>query len=168
MKEMEKMRIGYGYDLHRLTPRGKGLILGGIHIPYYKQTEAHSDGDVLLHAICDALLGAAALGDIGMHFPDTEEKWRDVSSSLLVTETMSLLRTRDFRPINIDTVIVLQEPSITPYKEDMKLNIANLLDLGRDRVNVKATTNEGQDALGKSEAIAAHCVCLLCKTPSKP
>lgn len=161
MNALDQLRVGYGYDVHRLITSTEGLILGGIRIPYHKKAQAHSDGDVLLHAMCDAFLGAASLGDLGLHFPDTDNRWRNIASRQLVTHTLELVQQEGFRLINIDATIMLQEPSLAPYKEAIGRNIANLLALSPRQLNIKATTGEGLDAIGKGKAIAAQCVCLL-------
>lgn len=156
---MADLRIGYGYDIHPLVPAKEGFFLGGIRIPYHKKPQAHSDGDVLLHSICDALLGAAALGDIGLRFPDSDEKWRNAASTLFVNHTLDLIGNNGFRIINLDTTILLQEPHLGKHKAAIADSLALLLK--SESVNVKATRGEGLDAIGKGQAIAAHCVCLL-------
>jgi len=158
---MDNIRIGYGYDIHPLVPAKEGLWLGGVHIPYHKKVQAHSDGDVLLHSICDALLGAAALGDIGKHFSDSDERWRDKASTLFINHTVHLIRKNGFRIINLDTTILLQEPHLEKYKTSIVDNLMGMLQL--ETINVKATRGEGLDAVGKGEAIAAHAICLLQK-----
>ncbi|MCD7818592.1 MAG: 2-C-methyl-D-erythritol 2,4-cyclodiphosphate synthase [Lachnospiraceae bacterium] len=154
------MRIGMGYDVHRLTEDRK-LILGGVEIPYEKGLLGHSDADVLLHAIMDALLGAAALGDIGKHFPDTDEKYSGISSLELLKRTGELLEEQYMVIENIDATIIAQRPKLLPYMEQMKRNIANTLHLEEGRVNIKATTEEGLGFTGSGEGISAHAVCLL-------
>ena len=158
-KKPADIRIGYGYDIHPLIPGSEGLWLGGIHIVFNKNIHAHSDGDVLLHSVCDALLGASCLGDIGEHFPDSDDEWHKIASSALVSRTLSLLSKNDFHIINLDTTILLQQPSLAPYKKKIAANLANLVQC--NSINIKATTGEGLDAVGRGEAIAAHCVCLL-------
>lgn len=158
---MDNIRIGYGYDIHPLVPAKEGFWLGGVHIPYHKRVQAHSDGDVLLHSICDALLGAAALGDIGKHFPDSDERWRDQASALFVDRTLHLIHKDGFRIINLDTTILLQEPHLGKYKTTIVDRLTNMLQL--EAINVKATRGEGLGAIGKGEAIAAHAICLLQK-----
>ena len=154
------MRIGHGYDVHRLIA-GRKLILGGVEIPYEKGLLGHSDADVLLHAVCDALLGAAALGDIGSHFPDTDEKFSGISSLLLLKEVSSLLHNKGFKPVNVDATVIAQAPKISPYTAEMVLNIAEALNLSADCVNVKATTEEQLGFTGRKEGISAHAVCLI-------
>ncbi len=154
------MRIGQGYDLHRLA-EGESLVLGGIELKVPFGTVAHSDGDVLLHAICDALLGAAALGDIGRHFPDTDPQYRGISSRQLLTEVAQLIRATGFGITNIDATIVAEAPKLAPHVDQMCNHIASDCGLPRSAVNVKATTNEGVGAEGRREAISAHAVVLL-------
>lgn len=154
------MRIGMGYDVHRLT-EGRKLILGGVEIPYEKGLLGHSDADVLLHAIMDALLGAAALGDIGKHFPDTDPRYSGISSLLLLEHVGELLDEQCFIIENIDATIIAQRPKLRPYIEEMRENIAKVLKLDLDRVNVKATTEEGLGFTGTGEGISSQAVCLL-------
>ncbi len=154
------MRIGMGYDVHRLTEDRK-LILGGVEIPYEKGLLGHSDADVLLHAIMDALLGAAALGDIGKHFPDTDEKYRDISSIELLRHVGALLEEKCFVIGNIDATVIAQRPKLLPYMEQMKENVAQTLGITTDRVNIKATTEEGLGFTGSGDGISAQAVCLL-------
>ena len=154
------MRIGTGYDVHKLV-KGRDLILGGVKIPYEEGLLGHSDADVLLHAIMDALLGAAALGDIGLHFPDTEEKYRGVSSLKLLEEVGKLLEEQCFMIENIDATIIAQAPKMRPYIEQMRDNIAKTLKLDSSQINVKATTEEGLGFTGRSEGISAQAVCML-------
>ncbi|MCR6543927.1 2-C-methyl-D-erythritol 2,4-cyclodiphosphate synthase [Dehalobacterium formicoaceticum] len=155
------MRIGCGYDVHALVP-GRKLILGGVEIPYPSGLLGHSDADVALHAVMDALLGAAALGDIGKHFPDTDPKYQGVSSMVLLKEVQSLLQQKGFRVNNLDVVIVAERPKLAPYIETMCQNIAGVLDIERDRVNVKATTTEGLGFTGREEGLAAQAVAMIC------
>ncbi len=154
------MRVGMGYDVHRLT-EGRKLILGGVEIPYEKGLLGHSDADVLIHAVMDALLGAAALGDIGKHFPDTDEKYRGISSVVLLKHVAALLEEECFVIENIDATVIAQRPKLLPYMEQMRSNIADALGLEIDRVNVKATTEEGLGFTGSGEGISAQAVCLL-------
>ena len=156
------MRIGIGYDIHKLVS-GRKLILGGIDIPYKKGLEGHSDADVLLHAISDALLGAIAEGDIGQHFPDTDPKYKNVSSVELLKKVYALIQSKDYKINNIDTVIIAQEPKLTPFKDRLQKQIARILGLEENRVNIKATTNEGLGELGRNEAIATYAVVLITK-----
>lgn len=154
------MRIGHGYDVHRLVEARK-LILGGIEIPYELGLLGHSDADVLLHAVIDALLGAAALGDIGKLFPDSDPKYKDISSMLLLERAMERIRQRGFRVGNVDVTVIAQRPKLLHYIPRMRENLAQALELSVDRVNVKATTEEGLGFTGSGEGISCHAVCLL-------
>jgi 2-C-methyl-D-erythritol 2,4-cyclodiphosphate synthase len=154
------MRIGLGYDVHRLV-EGRKLILGGVLIPHHKGLQGHSDADVLLHGIMDALLGAAGLGDIGRHFPDTDDQYRGISSLQLLDAVRVKLREKGYRVGNIDSTIVAQKPKLAPYISEMSANIANTLQVDEDRVNVKATTTEGLGFAGTGEGIASYAVVLL-------
>lgn len=154
------MRIGHGYDVHRLVT-GRKLILGGVNIPYEYGLLGHSDADVLLHAVCDALLGAAALGDIGKHFPDNSEEFKDIDSRILLRKTVELLRKKGFKPVNIDVTVIAQRPKIAGFIPGMKENIANDCGISSDCVNVKATTEEGLGFTGSGEGISAHAVCII-------
>ena len=152
------MRIGTGYDVHRLV-EDRALIIGGVVIPYEKGLLGHSDADVLLHAIMDALLGAAALGDIGKHFPDSNEKFRGVSSMELLKEVKQMLDEELFIVENIDATIIAQKPKMSPYLQEMRENIAGVLQIDVSQVNVKATTEEGLGFTGSGEGIASQAVC---------
>lgn len=154
------MRIGFGYDVHRLV-KDRKLILGGVDIPYEKGLLGHSDADVLIHAIMDALLGAAALGDIGKHFPDTDEKYKGISSVVLLEHVGRLLEENMFIIENIDATVIAQRPKIGPFREEMIENIAKALGISVNQVNVKATTEEGLGFTGNGEGISAQAVCLL-------
>ena len=154
------MRIGMGYDVHRLV-EGRDLILGGVKIDYEKGLLGHSDADVLLHAISDALLGAAALGDIGKHFPDTDAQWKGVSSLYLLKKVGEMLSDHLFLVENIDATIIAQAPKMRPYIDRMRANIAEALDMDINQVSVKATTEEGLGFTGTGEGIAAQAVCML-------
>ena len=154
------MRIGHGYDVHRLV-EGRKLILGGVIIEYEKGLLGHSDADVLLHAVCDALLGAAALGDIGVLFPDTSPEFKDANSLVLLRKTVDYLKQNGFRPVNIDSTIICQAPKLRPYIEQMRANIADACNLDVSAVSVKATTEEGLGFTGTGEGISAHAVCLV-------
>lgn len=156
------MRIGHGYDVHR-TVTGKKLIIGGVDIPYEKGLDGHSDADVLLHAICDALLGAAALGDIGRHFPDTDEKYKGISSLLLLKRVSEMLSEKGYAVSNIDSTVIAQAPKLAPYVGEMVKNISGTLSVPADRVNVKATTEEHLGFTGNGDGIAAHAVCIIKK-----
>ena len=154
------MRIGQGYDVHRLSEQ-RELILGGVNIPYEKGLLGHSDADVLVHAVMDALLGAAALGDIGQHFPDTDSKYKGISSMELLREVGSLLKTHGFVVGNIDATIIAEKPKLASYRPQMAENIAEVLHLNKGRVSVKATTEEGLGFTGRGEGIAAQAAVLL-------
>ncbi len=154
------MRIGHGYDVHRLT-EGRKLILGGVEIPFEKGLDGHSDADVLVHAIMDALLGAAALGDIGKLFPDNDPAYAGISSLLLLEKVAQRLREGGFSVGNIDATVLAQRPKLAPHIPQMREKIANTLGISADRVSVKATTEEGLGFTGSGEGIAAHAVCLL-------
>ena len=154
------MRIGHGYDVHRLV-EDRRLILGGVEIPFEKGLLGHSDADVLLHAIADALLGAAALGDIGLHFPDSDPRFAGADSRVLLKEVCRLVRAAGFEIENIDATILCQAPKLRPYIDAMRRNIADTCNLPLDRVSVKATTEEGLGFTGRGEGIAAHAVTLL-------
>lgn len=154
------IRIGHGYDVHRFA-ENRELILGGVKIDYEYGLLGHSDADVLLHAVCDALLGAAALGDIGTHFPDTDEKYKGIDSMLLLKHTVSLLAQNGYKVGNIDSTVVAQQPKIGKFTRLMAENIANACNIQADAVNVKATTEEKLGFTGRLEGISAHAVCLI-------
>lgn len=156
------MRIGMGYDVHKLV-EDRDLIMGGVHIPYEKGLLGHSDADVLLHAIMDALLGAAALGDIGKHFPDTDPAYKGISSIKLMEHVGNLLDEHGFVIENIDATIIAQRPKMRPHIDQMRENIADALGIETDRVNVKATTEEGLGFTGSGEGISSQAICLLQK-----
>lgn len=153
-------RVGIGYDLHRLA-EGRKLILGGVEVPFEKGPVGHSDGDVLAHAICDALLGAAGLGDIGKHFPDTDPKWRGVSSLLFLEHVRLLVHELGLRIAHIDAVVVIERPKLGPHFPAMRDALAKALGIRPEQINLKAKTNEGVDAVGRGEAVAAHAVATL-------
>lgn len=154
------MRIGHGYDVHRLT-NGRKLILGGVDIPFELGLDGHSDADVLIHAVCDALLGAAALGDIGKHFPDTDDKFLNVDSRILLRHVCELLEGKNYKVINLDATVIAQRPKLAPFIEQMRENIAKDLKIDIDFINVKATTEEKLGFTGNMEGISAHCVALI-------
>lgn len=154
------MRIGTGYDVHRLV-KERALILGGVVVPYEKGLLGHSDADVLVHAVMDALLGAAALGDIGQHFPDTEERYRGISSLTLLKEVKKKLEAELYIVENIDATIIAQQPKLAPYLKEMRENVAAALELDVSQVNIKATTEEGLGFTGSGDGIAAQAVCLI-------
>lgn len=153
-------RVGTGYDVHRLT-ENRALVLGGVRIPFEKGLLGHSDADVLTHAVMDALLGAAALGDIGRHFPDTDVEYKDISSMKLLARVRELLEEEGYTVCNIDAVIMAQHPKVTPFAGEMKSNIAAALNMNADNINIKATTTEGLGFVGREEGIAAHAVCMI-------
>jgi 2-C-methyl-D-erythritol 2,4-cyclodiphosphate synthase len=154
------MRIGSGFDVHAFGP-GDFIMLGGLRIPHSHGVVAHSDGDVVLHALCDALLGAAGLGDIGQHFSDSDPQWRGADSRRFVVSVLALLHARRLAVANVDLTVLAQAPKIAPYREAMRRQIAQLLEVGEERVNIKATTTEGLGFLGRAEGIAAQAVVLL-------
>ena len=154
------MRIGHGYDAHRLV-EGRPLILGGVTISYSKGLDGHSDADVVIHALCDALFGAMGLGDIGVHFPNTEMKLKDINSRVLLKQTFNLMKDNNYTLGNIDISILAQEPKMADYISAMKENLANDLNSKVSLINIKATTTEGMGFIGRGEGIAAHAVALL-------
>jgi len=151
------MRIGIGYDIHRLV-EDRSLILGGIEIPYVKGLLGYSDGDVLLHAISDAILGAMSLGDIGQHFPNTDPQYKDIASEKIVKKVLDMMREKGFRLNNVDSVVIAEEPKIFPFKEKLSARLSGILGIDADKINVKATSNEGVGSLGRGDAIAAYAV----------
>jgi 2-C-methyl-D-erythritol 2,4-cyclodiphosphate synthase len=154
------VRIGSGIDVHAFGP-GDFVMLGGVRVPHSHGVVAHSDGDVVLHALCDALLGAAGLGDIGQHFSDSDPQWKGADSRRFVVSVLALLRARRLAVANVDLTVLAQAPKIAPYREAMRRQIAQLLEVGEERVNIKATTTEGLGFLGRAEGIAAQAVVLL-------
>ena len=159
-------RIGTAYDLHRLV-EGRKLILGGVEIPAARGALGYSDADVVCHVATDAILGAAALGDIGRHFPDTDPQWKDASSVDLLRQAVAIVHTAGFRVVNLDVVVILEKPKIAPYVDKIRVELARVLQILVDRVSVKGKTNEGVDAVGRGEAIAAHAVALLALQPDR-
>ncbi len=159
------MRIGQGFDIHALA-EGRKLIIGGVTIPYERGLAGHSDADVLLHAICDALIGAAALGDIGKHFPDTDPRYAGIDSRKLLREVAQLLRARGYRVVNVDSTVIAQAPKLAPFIVPMRENIASDLGVPVDAVNVKAKTAERLGTLGRGEGIVAEAVVLIETVPS--
>lgn len=153
-------RIGIGYDIHRLV-EDRRLFIGGVEIPYIKGLLGHSDGDALLHAVCDALLGALALGDIGEHFPDTDPKYHDIASAELLKIVADLVRKQGYEIRNVDTVVIAQEPVLSPFKKRIQKEIAGVLKIKEDCVNIKAKTNEGLGEIGQKQAIACYAVAML-------
>ncbi len=154
------MRIGHGYDVHRFGP-GDKLMLGGVSIPYEHSFVAHSDGDVLIHALIDALLGAAALGDIGQHFPDTDVKWEGANSRQLLLAVVAMIATKGYKLGNADITIVAQQPKMLPHLDKMRLNLSADMGCNIDQINIKATTTEELGFAGRKEGIACHAVALL-------
>ncbi len=154
------LRIGHGYDVHAFA-ENRECIIGGVHIPYEKGLLGHSDADVLLHAVSDSLLGAAALGDIGKHFPDTDPSFKGADSLILLESVVNLIQSKGYKVNNIDATIIAQAPKMAPHIEKMRENIANILAVDVDCVNVKATTEEKMGFTGRKEGISAHCVCLI-------
>jgi len=151
------MRVGLGYDIHRFV-EGRSLFLGGVEIPYIKGLEGYSDADVLLHAICDSLLGAMGMDDIGIHFPNNDPKFKGISSIELLHRVAVMAGERKFSIVNVDSTLIMEEPKILPFKAKMRKTIASVLGIDENRVNVKATTQEGVGAIGRGEAIAAYAV----------
>lgn len=156
------LRVGQGYDVHAFCP-GDRVVLGGVSIPYKLGVKAHSDGDVLLHALCDALLGAAALGDIGMHFPDTDARWKGVDSRHLLRHVRGLLAERGFAIVNVDVTVLADAPRLGSHRQTMQANVAADLGLATDCVNIKATTSEGLGFIGRGEGLACQAVALIQK-----
>lgn len=154
------IRIGFGVDFHQLA-EGRDLMIGGVHIPHHKGFVGHSDADVLLHAICDALLGAACLGDIGVHFPDTDQKYKNIDSKILLKETINLIQKENYRLINIDSTLCLQEPKIKPYVAQMQTLIAGIIGTSEKNVSIKATTTEQMGFVGRQEGVVAYATVLL-------
>ncbi len=154
------MRIGTGYDLHKLV-EGRALILGGVKIPYEKGLLGHSDADVLVHAIIDALLGAMGEKDIGTHFPDNDASFKNINSTLLLQKTMQIMENNGYKIVNIDSNIICQKPKLMPYIDNMKDVLAPFLKIDKANLSIKAKTNEGVDSVGLGEAICAQCVCLI-------
>jgi len=156
------IRIGHGYDVHAFEA-GDHVILGGVKIPHHSQFKAHSDGDVLLHAICDALLGALALGDIGRHFPDTDNAYKNADSRGLLKQVIKMINQQGYELINLDTTIIAQAPKMSPYIANMQANLADDFQADLSQINVKATTTEKLGFAGREEGVAVHAVCLLHK-----
>lgn len=156
----DALRIGIGFDIHKLV-EGRKLILGGVNIPFEKGLLGHSDADVLVHAINDALLGAAALGDIGKYFPDTDDKYKDISSIKLMKEVEKLLKNNGYFIVNIDSVICAERPKLSPYIKNMRKIISETLNVSLDKISIKATTTEGLGVIGQGKGISAKAVCLI-------
>jgi 2-C-methyl-D-erythritol 2,4-cyclodiphosphate synthase len=160
---ISNIRIGHGYDVHAFEP-GEHIILGGVKIPHHSQFKAHSDGDVLLHAVCDALLGALALGDIGRHFPDSDDAYKGADSRQLLTHVYQLVLEQGYRLGNLDATIIAQAPKMAPHIARMREHLSEDLQVDLSQINVKATTTEGLGFAGRQEGIAVHAVCILQKT----
>ena len=158
-----KIRVGFGFDVHQLT-EGRDLILGGVHIPHTKGALGHSDADVLIHAICDALLGAAGLKDIGFYFPDTSAEFKGIDSKILLQRVMDLLQERNYVVGNVDASLILEKPKIKPYIDQMRETLAPILKIETGDISIKATTNEKMGYVGREEGVAAYAVCLIEKT----
>jgi 2-C-methyl-D-erythritol 2,4-cyclodiphosphate synthase len=154
------MRVGFGFDVHPFA-EGRKLVLGGLTIPFQKGLQGHSDGDVLLHAISDAVLGAAADGDIGLYFPDSDESIKGIDSEKILTHAVDRARTKGFAIVNVDAVVICEEPKIVPYRDQLRKRIASLLSVDVERVSIKGKTSEGLGYLGEGQGIAAYAVCLL-------
>jgi 2-C-methyl-D-erythritol 2,4-cyclodiphosphate synthase len=151
------MKVGIGYDIHRLVT-GRKLVLGGVEIPFEKGLSGHSDADVLAHSICDAILGALGKGDIGLHFPDTDPKYKDISSLILLGKVSEIMTEANFQVNNLDSIIIAQSPRLLSYIEEMKKNVSGVLNSSREVINIKATTNEGLGLIGQGEGIAAYTI----------
>ncbi len=159
------IRIGHGYDVHALEA-GLKLVIGGVEIKHFKGVVAHSDGDVVIHALCDAMLGALALGDIGLHFPDNNEEYKDIDSLILLKKTVGLVTDRGWQLVNADMTIVMQRPRLRPYIDRMRKTIAGHIGVATDQISIKATTEEHLGFTGREEGVAAHVVVLLSRTQS--
>nr|MBC7611469.1 2-C-methyl-D-erythritol 2,4-cyclodiphosphate synthase [Pseudopedobacter sp.] len=157
-----KLKVGFGFDVHQLKGNHP-FILGGVHLEHYKGAFGHSDADVLVHAICDALLGAANLRDIGHHFKNTDERWRGISSLILLTECVKMLKEKGYSINNVDAMLCLEAPKVNPHVSEMKINIAKAMDLDEDDISIKATTNETMGFIGREEGVVAYAVCLVQK-----
>ncbi|MBD3748988.1 MAG: 2-C-methyl-D-erythritol 2,4-cyclodiphosphate synthase [Sphingobacteriales bacterium] len=157
-----KLKVGFGFDVHQLK-ENHPFILGGVHLQHHKGAFGHSDADVLVHAICDALLGAANLRDIGHHFKNTDERWRGISSLILLTECVKMLNEKGYNINNVDAMLCLEAPKINPHVPAMKANIAKAMGLDEDDISIKATTNETMGFIGREEGVVAYAVCLIQK-----
>lgn len=160
--EINDIRIGHGYDVHRYV-KDRALVLGGVRIPYEMGLLGHSDADVLVHAVMDAVIGAMGLGDIGKHFPDTDGAYKDIDSMLLAKRVYELLCGQGYHVVNIDATVIAQKPKLAPYISEMKRNIAEVFGVAPDRVNVKATTEEKLGFTGRLEGVSSHAVCIIAK-----
>ncbi len=155
-----KIKVGFGFDVHQLR-EGHPFIIGGVNLEHTRGAFGHSDADVLLHAICDALLGAANLGDIGTHFKNTDDRWKGISSLVLVKETLKLIKEKGYSIGNIDAMLCLEAPKINPHIASMKINVADALEISVDDISIKATTNETMGFIGREEGVVAYAVCLI-------
>ena len=157
---MSNFRIGHGYDVHKLE-NGKKFVIGGIEIEHYKGAVGHSDADVVIHVICDALLGALSLGDIGKHFPYTDGKYKGIDSKILLQKVMKLVEEEKYKMSNVDVTILLQKPKLRNYIDSIRDTLSNIMEINKSQISVKATTTEGLGFVGREEGVAAHCVCIL-------
>ena len=157
---MSNFIIGHGYDVHKLED-GKKFVIGGIEIEHYKGAVGHSDADVVIHVICDALLGALSLGDIGKHFPDTDDKYKGIDSKILLQKVMKLVQEEKYKISNVDVTILLQKPKLRNYIDSIRDTLSNIMEINKSQISVKATTTEGLGFVGREEGVAAHCVCIL-------
>tara|TARA_B100001564_G_scaffold54258_1_gene41121 strand:+ start:37 stop:525 length:489 start_codon:yes stop_codon:yes gene_type:complete len=160
--DKENYRIGHGYDVHRLEA-GEKFVIGGIEIDHDKGAVGHSDADVVIHVICDSILGALGEGDIGKHFPDTDEKYRGVDSKELLAEVMKILKEKSFKINNVDVTVLLEKPKLRDHVEDMVETLSGVMEISNDKLSIKATTTEGLGFVGRQEGVAAHCVTLINK-----
>ena len=160
--DKENYRIGHGYDVHRLEA-GEKFVIGGIEIDHDKGAVGHSDADVVIHVICDSILGALGEGDIGKHFPDTDEKYRGVDSKELLAEVMKILKEKNFKINNVDVTVLLEKPKLRDHIEDMIETLSGVMEISNDKLSIKATTTEGLGFVGRQEGVAAHCVTLIKK-----
>lgn len=154
------IRIGHGYDVHKLE-NGKKFVIGGIEIDHYKGAVGHSDADIVIHVICDALLGAMSLGDIGSHFPDTDETYKNIDSKILLERVLTLVKKNNYDIINIDVTVLLEKPKLRNHIDTMRTKLAEIIGTNISQVSIKATTTEGLGFVGREEGVAAHCVCLI-------
>lgn len=154
------IRIGHGYDVHKLE-NGKKFVIGGIEIDHYKGAVGHSDADIVIHVICDALLGAMSLGDIGSHFPDTDETYKNIDSKILLEKVITLVKKNNYNIINIDVTVLLERPKLRNHIDTMRTKLAEIIGTDISQVSIKATTTEGLGFVGREEGVAAHCVCLI-------
>ena len=154
------IRIGHGYDVHRLE-NGKKFVIGGIEIDHYKGAVGHSDADIVIHVICDALLGAMSLGDIGSHFPDTDETYKNIDSKILLERVITLVKENNYSIVNVDVTVLLEKPKLRNHIDTMRTKLAEIIGTNISQVSIKATTTEGLGFVGREEGVAAHCVCLV-------